>query len=159
MCYTGEDFGSQQLSVSPLASQFFDSACNLRLPFRHIHKEAQSCRGGGYSPHSCGLNMYKRYSYHVALSLLTVFVVYTTTKPDKAVQVVVDGHAVHSKRAGVVYYGEIFRVDHQRRVWYNDGIRLGRRSRLEGYLDEVDMTRDSAGKTPMSSCTAGPTYE
>ncbi len=65
---------------------------------------------------------------------------YTTTKPDEAVQVVVDGHVVHSKRAGVVYHGETFHVDDQRRVWYNDGIRLGRRSRLEGYFDEVDMS-------------------
>ncbi len=27
ICYTGEDFGSQQLSVSPLAGKFFDSTC------------------------------------------------------------------------------------------------------------------------------------
>ncbi|SJK98279.1 uncharacterized protein ARMOST_01542 [Armillaria ostoyae] len=30
ICYTGEDFGSQQLLVSPLAGQFFDSTCNLK---------------------------------------------------------------------------------------------------------------------------------
>lgn len=27
ICYTSEDFGLQQLSVSPLATQFFDSTC------------------------------------------------------------------------------------------------------------------------------------
>ncbi len=27
ICYTGEDFGSQQLSVSPLTGQFLDSTC------------------------------------------------------------------------------------------------------------------------------------
>ncbi len=61
--------------------------------------------------HSCGLNTYKRYTYHVLPSLLTVFVAYTTTKPDKVVHVVVDGHVVHSKQAGVVYYEETFHVD------------------------------------------------
>ncbi|KAK0212175.1 kinase-like domain-containing protein [Desarmillaria ectypa] len=30
ICYTGEAFGSQQLSDSPLAGKFFDSTCNLR---------------------------------------------------------------------------------------------------------------------------------
>ncbi|KAK0215175.1 kinase-like protein [Armillaria nabsnona] len=30
ICYTGEDFGSQQLSASPLAGKFFDSTCNLK---------------------------------------------------------------------------------------------------------------------------------
>ena len=27
ICYTGEDFRAEQLSVSPLAAQFFDSTC------------------------------------------------------------------------------------------------------------------------------------
>ncbi|KAK0430418.1 kinase-like protein [Armillaria borealis] len=31
ICFTGEDFGSQQLSVSPLAGQFFDSTCTCNL--------------------------------------------------------------------------------------------------------------------------------
>ncbi|PBK92967.1 kinase-like protein [Armillaria gallica] len=30
ICYTGEDFSSELLSVSPLAGQFFDSTCNLK---------------------------------------------------------------------------------------------------------------------------------
>ncbi|KAK0449113.1 kinase-like protein [Armillaria borealis] len=30
ICYTGEDFRAEQLSVSPLAAQFFDSTCNLK---------------------------------------------------------------------------------------------------------------------------------
>ncbi|KAK0441957.1 kinase-like protein [Armillaria borealis] len=30
ICYTGEDFASEQLSVSPLAGQFFDSTCALK---------------------------------------------------------------------------------------------------------------------------------
>ncbi|KAK0448897.1 kinase-like protein [Desarmillaria tabescens] len=30
ICFTGEDFGAQQLTVSPLADKYFDSTCNLR---------------------------------------------------------------------------------------------------------------------------------
>jgi len=30
ICYTGEDFSAEQLTVSSLAGKFFDSTCNLR---------------------------------------------------------------------------------------------------------------------------------
>ncbi|PBK93157.1 hypothetical protein ARMGADRAFT_1030556 [Armillaria gallica] len=62
ICYTGEDFGSQQLSMSSSTGQFF--------PITY-----DGLRG--------------------------VATAYTATKPDEAVQVVVDGHAVYH-RVGVV---------------------------------------------------------
>ncbi|PBK94143.1 hypothetical protein ARMGADRAFT_1029961 [Armillaria gallica] len=34
----------------------------------------------------------------------------------------------------------------ERHVWYNDGITLGWRAQLEGYMDEVDMIKNRTGK-------------
>ncbi|KAK0429816.1 hypothetical protein EV421DRAFT_1722703 [Armillaria borealis] len=108
--------------------------------------------GDGSGCEHCGLNTYKRYTHHVAPPILTVFVAHTTTTPNEGIQIAVDGHAVHYKIVGVMYYGHSHFtsrfVDEQRRVWYNDGIQLGRWSLLEGYINGVDMTRDSAGKKP-----------
>ncbi|PBK82703.1 hypothetical protein ARMGADRAFT_946064 [Armillaria gallica] len=78
----------------------------------------------------CGLNMYKRYTYHVVPPILIVFMVYMTTTPDKGIQIIVDRHIVHYKLVGVAYYGHSHFtsrfIDEQRCLWYNNSIQLGK---------------------------------
>ncbi|PBK59384.1 hypothetical protein ARMSODRAFT_844569, partial [Armillaria solidipes] len=51
---------------------------------------------------------------------------------------------------GVMYYGThhftAHYVDHHERVWFNDGIALGRQAVPEGLLCDVDMSKDNSGK-------------
>ncbi len=71
---------------------------------------------------------------------------FTRTPVDEYIQLTVDSHVIRYRLVGVIYcaaahYTARF-VDTERRVWYNDGITLGWRAQLEGYIDEVDMMKD-----------------
>ncbi|KAK0435914.1 hypothetical protein EV421DRAFT_1716343, partial [Armillaria borealis] len=52
--------------------------------------------------------------------------------------------------AGVMYYSmhhfTAQYVDHHERIWFNDGIVLGRQAVPEGLLCDVDMSKDKSGK-------------
>ncbi|PBK81101.1 hypothetical protein ARMGADRAFT_1146711 [Armillaria gallica] len=70
---------------------------------------------------------------------------------DEQIQLTVKSNIVHYNLAGVVYYGDTHYtarfVDTDGRVWYNDGLTLGRRAQLERFIHDMDMMKDRAGKS------------
>ncbi|PBK96186.1 hypothetical protein ARMGADRAFT_924823 [Armillaria gallica] len=70
---------------------------------------------------------------------------------DKQIQLTIKLNIIHYNLAGVVYYRDAHYtarfVDTDGCVWYNDGLTLGRRAQLEGFIHNMDMMKDRANKS------------
>ncbi|PBK83528.1 hypothetical protein ARMGADRAFT_672566 [Armillaria gallica] len=99
----------------------------------------------------CTSAAYKKYIYEIAPPILAALVTFSRALVDKQIQLTVKSNIVHYNLAGVVYYGDARYtarfVDTDGRVWYNDGLTLGRRAQLEEFIHDADMMKDRAGKS------------
>ncbi len=98
---------------------------------------------------TCGTPTSQSRTYKVAPPFITVMSAFTRAPPDPSIRITAAGDQTEYKLAGVVYYGAhhftAWYVDLQDRVWFNDGITLGRQAVPEGLLC-VDMSKDKGGK-------------
>ncbi len=99
---------------------------------------------------SYGMPTRQSCTYKVALPFIVVLSAFTRALPDLAIHITVAGAQTDYRLAGVIYYGmhhfTARYVDQHERVWFNDGIALGRQAVLEGSLCDVDMSKDKVGK-------------
>ncbi|PBK89394.1 hypothetical protein ARMGADRAFT_1033437 [Armillaria gallica] len=99
----------------------------------------------------CTSATYKKYTYEIAPPILAALVMFSRALVDKQIQLIVKSNIVHYNLAGVVCYGDAHYtarfVDTDGRVWYNDGLMLGRKAQLEGFIHDVDMMKDRARKS------------
>ncbi|KAK0432436.1 hypothetical protein EV421DRAFT_1719531 [Armillaria borealis] len=126
-----------------------------RLPWSTLQKFVDNSQYtpltfAGSSCEACGSPTSQRLTYTMAPPLIVVFGAFTPALPDPVLYIPITGNMTEYRLAGIVYYGtQHFTaryVDPPNRIWFNDGIALGRQALQEGHLDDVDMSRDRTGK-------------
>ncbi|PBK79442.1 hypothetical protein ARMGADRAFT_1092861 [Armillaria gallica] len=99
----------------------------------------------------CTSAAYKKYTYEIVPPILAALVTFSRALVNKQIQLTIKSNIIHYNLAGVVYYRDARYtarfVDTDGHVWYNNGLTLGRRAQLEGFIYDMDMMKDRSGKS------------
>ncbi|SJL05834.1 uncharacterized protein ARMOST_09170 [Armillaria ostoyae] len=147
--------------VGHVGSQSSQYSCTVepgstgRLPWSTLQQyidntSATPLTFAGSQCSTCGTPTSQSRTYKVAPPFIAVMSAFTRAPPDPSIRITASGDQTEYRLAGVVYYGTHHftaqYVDTQDRVWFNDGISLGRRAESEGFLCDVDMSKDKGSK-------------
>ncbi len=99
----------------------------------------------------CTSAAYKKYTYEIMPPILAALVMFSHAPVEEQIQLTIKLNIIHYNLVGVVYHGDTHYtarfMDTDGHVWYNDGLTLGRRAQLEGFIHDVDMMKDRASKS------------